>query len=103
MLMSAVEIRAEISTYLEKVKDESFLKVVHSMLDTYLKEQEDPIVSYDIDGTPRRAAELYTRKTALTQIEYNRSIMWDKYYSYHAPSDCLHGIPQDEMIPSVGV
>lgn len=65
MLMSAVEIRAEISTYLEKVKDESFLKVVHSMLDTYLKEQEDPIISYDIDGTPRRATEL----TALLDAE----------------------------------
>jgi hypothetical protein len=46
MLMSAVEIRAEIQSYLEQVKDERFLKVVHSMLDTYVKEQENEIVGY---------------------------------------------------------
>lgn len=56
MLMSAVEIRAEINSYLEKVQDESFLKVVHSMLDTYLKENEDPIIGYDIEGNPKRAS-----------------------------------------------
>jgi hypothetical protein len=54
--MTAVEIRAEISQYLDKVKDESFLKVVHSMLNTYLKEQEDPIIGYDVDGNPKRAS-----------------------------------------------
>lgn len=56
MLMSAVEIRAEINRYLEQVKDESFLKVVHSMLNTYVQEQEDPIVGYEADGTAVRAS-----------------------------------------------
>ena len=56
MFMSAAEIRAEINSYLEKVQDESFLKVVHSMLDTYLKENEDPIIGYDIEGNPKRAS-----------------------------------------------
>ena len=56
MLMSAIEIRAEIQSYLEKVQDESFLKAVHSMLDTYLKEQEDPIIGYDVGGNPKRAS-----------------------------------------------
>ena len=56
--MSAVEIRNEIQSYLDKVQDESFLKVIHSMLGTYVQEQEDPIISYDIDGTPRTASEL---------------------------------------------
>jgi len=46
MLMSALEIRAEIHSYLEQVKDERFLKVVHSMLNTYVKEQENEIVGY---------------------------------------------------------
>ena len=46
ILMSTVEIRAEIQSYLEKVKDERFLKVVHSMLDTYVKEQENEVVGY---------------------------------------------------------
>lgn len=54
--MSAVEIRAEIQLYLEQVKDESFLKVVHSMLDTYVKENKDPIIGYDIEGNPKRAS-----------------------------------------------
>lgn len=56
MLMSAVEIRAEIQSYLEQVKDESFLKVVHSMLGTYVQENEDPIIGYDIEGNPKRAS-----------------------------------------------
>ena len=56
MLMSAVEIRAEIQSYLEQVKDESFLKVVHSMLGTYIKELEDPIIGYDVDGVPLYAS-----------------------------------------------
>ena len=56
MLMSAIEIRAEIQSYLEQVKDESFLKVVHSMLGTYIKEQEDPIIGYDVDGVPLYAS-----------------------------------------------
>ena len=54
--MSTVEIRAEINRYLELVEDESFLKVVHSMLNTYVREQEDPIVGYEADGTPVRAS-----------------------------------------------
>ena len=59
--MSAAEIIAEIHSYLEKVKDETFLRVVHSMLDTYVKEQhKDGIAGYDIDGTPRTADELTT-------------------------------------------
>lgn len=56
MLMSAVEIRAEIQSYLEKVQDERFLKVVHSMLDTYVREHEDPIIGYDVDGVPLYAS-----------------------------------------------
>lgn len=58
--MSAAEIRSEINRYLDLVKDESFLKVVHSMLGTYILEQkkEEAIIGYDIDGTPRTADEL---------------------------------------------
>jgi hypothetical protein len=66
MLMSAVEIKAEINRYLELVEDERFLKVVHSMLDTYLKEsigEDDPIIGYEVDGTP------ITASTFLKQAE----------------------------------
>ncbi|MCB9352851.1 MAG: hypothetical protein H6573_36015 [Lewinellaceae bacterium] len=64
--MSAVEIRAEIQSYLEKVQDESFLKVVHSMLDAYVREHEDPIIGYDVDGVPLYAsvAEETVQRTA---------------------------------------
>ena len=40
-LMSTVEIRTEIDLFLDQV-DESFLKVVHSMLKAYLEEQKEP-------------------------------------------------------------
>lgn len=51
--MSAAEIRSEIDNLLDRVQDknESFLKVVHSMLSTYVQEQEDPIIGYEVDGT----------------------------------------------------
>ena len=52
MIMSAVEIRAEIDRCLGLVKEERFLKVVHSMLDTYIREQErEPVVGYETDGS----------------------------------------------------
>ena len=67
MIMSAVEIRAEIQSYLEKVQDESFLKVVHSMLDAYVREHEDPIIGYDVDGVPLYAS--VARKLFKEQLE----------------------------------
>lgn len=52
MLMSTAEIRAEIDRCLSLIKDERFLKVVHSMLNTYIKEQGgDPVIGYEADGT----------------------------------------------------
>ena len=56
--MSSAEIRVEINKYLDQVKDESFLRVVHSMLDTYIHQiEENPIVGYDIEGNPIHASE----------------------------------------------
>ncbi len=54
--MSTVEIRSEIELFLDQV-DESFLKVVHSMLNTYLEQQKDPVIGYEVDGTPVHASE----------------------------------------------
>ncbi|MCB0582308.1 MAG: hypothetical protein KDD10_23720 [Phaeodactylibacter sp.] len=57
--MSAVELRSEIELFLGQVKDESFLKAIHSMLNTYISEKvEDPIVGYEVDGTPIFASAL---------------------------------------------
>ena len=59
MLMSAAEIRAEIDRCLGLVEDERFLRVVHSMLDTYIREQEtEPVVGYETDGSGISAEEL---------------------------------------------
>lgn len=58
MLMSAAEIKTQIGQYLQKVEDERFLKVVHSMLATYVEEAEDPIIGYEVDGTPVTAKEV---------------------------------------------
>lgn len=38
--------------------DESFLRIVHSMLDAHAKESKDPIAGYDLYGQPKRANEL---------------------------------------------
>jgi hypothetical protein len=64
--MSAIELREEINRYLNQV-DEGFLKVVHSMLDTYVREKDDPIIGYEIDGTAVRASE--ARRQFIADIE----------------------------------
>ena len=56
--MSVAEMRAEVHQMIDEV-DSVFLEAIHAMLGTYKKRQkEDPIVSYDVDGTPRTASEL---------------------------------------------
>jgi len=54
--MSKTEIRSQIDKYLEEI-DESFLKAVHSMLATYVKEQQEHIIGYDVHGKPVTANE----------------------------------------------
>lgn len=44
-----------------------FLEVVYSMLGKYAEQQQNPIVSYDVDGTPRTASELLSMLDA--QVE----------------------------------
>ena len=49
--MGSLQLRSDIENYLDQI-DEGFLKVVHSMLHTYLEEQ-DKIVGYRIEtGEP---------------------------------------------------
>lgn len=50
--MNAAELRAQINNKLEKVEDERFLKVVHSMLDTYVQEQEEEDFDHVIESIP---------------------------------------------------
>ncbi len=53
--MSTIEIRAELHKLIDQV-DERFLKAVYLMISAY--QEKDPIMGYDIDGTPRTASEL---------------------------------------------
>ena len=55
--MNTSELRTEVHQMIDEL-DESFLRIVHSMLGTHAKENEDPIAGYDIYGEPKRASEL---------------------------------------------
>ncbi|MEN0046889.1 MAG: hypothetical protein AAF806_07530 [Bacteroidota bacterium] len=54
--MNTAAIRTEIHDMVDHL-DDSFLKVVHSMLATYRQEQEDAVVGYDVEGSPFYASE----------------------------------------------
>lgn len=75
--MSSVEIRTEVHKLIDRL-DDSFLKVVHSMLDTYVQEQEkEQIVGYDIDGNPlyaNEAKEEYLKRVSAMKSGQSTSI-----------------------------
>jgi len=60
--VSATEIRSEVHQIIDSL-DEGFLRVVHSMLDAYVREKkEDLVFGYDAEGRPifsREAEEKY--------------------------------------------
>ena len=53
--MSSIQLRTEINTYLDQI-DSSFLRVVHSMLSTYV-EEKNTILGYKTSGEPLLAEE----------------------------------------------
>ncbi|MEM6395791.1 MAG: hypothetical protein AAF741_05555 [Bacteroidota bacterium] len=57
--MSAVDMRADLQSWMEKV-DESFLSAMHAMVETYVKKQveEDAIIGYDLDGKAKYAHQM---------------------------------------------
>ena len=72
--MSSAELRSELHEYIDRL-DDQFVAVVHSMLDTYIKQQEgDPIVGYDGEGNPIHASvakeEYKARLEAVDRGEY---------------------------------
>lgn len=69
MLMSTVDRRAKVHEMIDEV-DTSFLEVVHVMLETYKKQQEDPIEGYDVYGNPLRTSELMDKyEKGLAEVE----------------------------------
>ncbi|MEM0992528.1 MAG: hypothetical protein AAF847_10375 [Bacteroidota bacterium] len=63
--MNTAAIRTEIHDMVDHL-DDSFLKVVHSMLATYRQEQIDPIVGYDLKGNPLYAS--------VAKVEYAKRV-----------------------------
>ena len=53
--MSTIEIRDEMHKLIDQI-DERFLKALYLMVSSY--QAKEPIIGYDIDGTPRTASEL---------------------------------------------
>lgn len=74
--MTSTELKAEVYQLIDRL-DEPFLKVVHSMLDTYMQQQEDPIVGYDLEGQPlhaNEASEVYGKRVAAMKAGQKTSI-----------------------------
>jgi hypothetical protein len=58
LLMSTVEMRTEVTDWLEEL-DENFLAAVHAMVGTYVnKQKEDPIIGYTLEGEPKYASQM---------------------------------------------
>ena len=58
ILMSTVDMRAEVHQMIDEV-DNALLEAIHAMLGAYKKRQEeDPVVGYEIDGTPVKLSTL---------------------------------------------
>lgn len=55
--MDSTQIRSEIHQIIDEI-DESFLNVVHSMLDTYMQQKANPIIGYDAKGNAVYAEEM---------------------------------------------
>jgi hypothetical protein len=49
--MSKIELRSQVHHLIDDI-DDSFLKVIYSMLETYVQEKENSIIGYDIAGKP---------------------------------------------------
>ena len=54
--MSISEIKETIVQQLDEA-DEKLIRMIYAMMEVYQKE-DDPVISYDIHGNPRRASEL---------------------------------------------
>ena len=65
--MSATEIRSEVHQIIDSL-DEGFLRVLHSMLDAYVRQQEQDLVfGYDIEGRPILAHEATEKYLAIIE------------------------------------
>lgn len=64
--MSSIEMRTQVHQMIDAL-DDSFLEVVYSMLGTYQRQQNDPIIGYDLEGNALHASaakEEYAKRVA---------------------------------------
>jgi hypothetical protein len=66
--MSVAEIREALKKHIDDA-DDRLLRMIIAMIEAY-QEEEDPIISYDVKGNPRRASEL--RALLREQVEAGR-------------------------------
>jgi len=72
--MSTIEMKTQIYDYVEQLQDDNFVQAIHAMLDAYVSKQKDPVIGYELDGTPQYASEMravYDRRVeAVERGEY---------------------------------
>lgn len=49
--MSTTELRTEVHHLIDQI-DDHFLTVDYAMLDTYVQQEEEGVIGYELDGTP---------------------------------------------------
>ena len=64
--MSTTELRTEVHHLIDQI-DDHFLTVVYAMLDTYVQQEEEGIIGYELDGTPVMAE--YARVACRSRLE----------------------------------
>ena len=64
--MSTTELRTEVHHLLDQI-DDHFLTVVYAMLDTYVQQEEEGVIGYELDGTPVTAE--YARVAYRSRLE----------------------------------
>ncbi len=57
-MMTNTDLKIQIDQYLIQIQDVHFLKVVRSMLSTYVEEKKDEVLGYDFEGNPKYAGEM---------------------------------------------
>ncbi|MDX2069664.1 MAG: hypothetical protein SFV55_14645 [Haliscomenobacter sp.] len=64
--MGTTELRTEVHHLIDQI-DDHFLTVVYAMLDTYVQQEEEGVIGYELDGTPVMAE--YARVAYRSRLE----------------------------------
>jgi hypothetical protein len=67
--MSGTQLKDALKKHIDDA-DDRLLKMIMAMIEVYQEEEDDPVISYDVFGNPRRASEL--RAILREQVEEGR-------------------------------